>query len=350
MNKGEQIKAWVSQTGVTQTTDKKGAFKAFLKANKSCDVSFARFNSVWKEIIGDSDGVKLKGTIEVPDALPTDEKIKLVNIDKIHYPDSVLVPIKSQTSMDTIVSSDGGTMPATITVCPGESGAGKTTVLLEYMGKIKKVNPKKRCLFISSEMNDLHLFKYSKRIKFNGVEILLLGDYKNPAVALENVMKEGWDIVLIDSFKDSIDKIVATGTMKPVRAENWLLALMDSIRKGENKLGLYTAFFCTQHFTKGDTYVGSSTLKHMTDAMAIFKYDNMGEPFIEYLKNRDGSTRKKLYFKITANGVEFNADRFSRDEATKAEINKVQEAITTKNDEWEDFFKSKKPADAVADN
>ncbi len=329
-NKGELIKAFLLKEN---PTDKKAALKLFSKTHK-LQVSSARFHGVWKELYGDASGKPLSQTVNI-----TPAKVLLTQIKDIHYPASVLTPIKSGTPMDILVSTDGGTMPATITVAPGESGVGKTTVLLEYLGKVKKANPKKRILFISSEMNKLHLFKYSKRIKFQGVEIMLLGDYKeNPCSAIEQIFQQGWDIILIDSIQDTISKIVASGTHKPTQAETWLLAEMDKTRDAKNDLKLYTAFYCTNHFTKGETYAGSSNLKHMTDAMVLFLSNDMGEPYIEYVKNRDGHKGKKLFFKITNNGVEFNANRFAQDEATKAEIGKVQEIVTSKKAEWENFF------------
>jgi predicted ATP-dependent serine protease len=333
MNKGDRIRDFLVKN---QPTDKKAAHAAFIKQSK-LDVSSARFHGVWKEVFGDTTGSPLKSTVEIADC-DADEDVKLTSITKIKYPASVLIPIKSGTPMDTLVSADGGTMPATITMAPGESGVGKTTVLLEYMGAIKKANPKKRMLFISSEMNDLHLFKYSKRISFDGVEILLLGDYKNPKKALEKIFKDGWDVILLDSMQDTIDKIVASGAMKPVRAESWLLSEMDNTRKGNNDRELYTAFYCTNHFTKGETYAGSTKIKHLADAMVLFRYDDLEETCIEYLKNRDGSIRKKLYFKISDKGCAFNGERFKRDETTKAEIMKVKENVAEKNDEWENFF------------
>jgi predicted ATP-dependent serine protease len=332
MNKGEQIKEFLL---ANKPTDKKAALAAFMKKTKQ-EVSSARFHGVWKEVFGDATGKPLQSTIIMD--LPEDEEVRLTKIEKIKYPDSVLIPIKSGTAMDTLVSTDGGTMPATVTIVPGESGVGKTTVLLEYFGQIKKANPKKRLLFISSEMNDLHLFKYSKRIKFEGVEIMLLGDFKNPKLVLAKIFAEGWDIILIDSIQDTINKIVATGAMKPVAAESWLLSEMDKTRKAGNALKLYTAFYCTNHFTKGETYAGSSNLKHMTDAMLMMQMDSLEDTFIEYVKNRDGNKGQKLYFKITNAGVVFNAERFKRDEDTKREINKVKDEVTKKTAEWDDFF------------
>jgi len=329
-NKGELIKDFLLANA--NITNKNAALKLFIKTKK-VDVSSARFHGVWKEIHGDSTGKPLAGTVSVP------VKVALKEIKDIHFPNSVLTPIKSGTPMDTLVSTDGGTMPATITIAPGESGVGKTTVLLEYLGQVKKANPKKRILFISSEMNDLHLFKYSKRIKFQGVEIMLLGDYKeNPCSAIEQIFQQGWDIILLDSIQDSIAKIVASGAHKPTQAESWLLAEMDKTRSAKNDLKLYTAFYCTNHFTKGETYAGSSNLKHMTDAMLLLQADNLGDTYIEYVKNRDGSKGKKLYFKITDKGVIFNATRFAQDEETKAEINKVKEIVHSKSIEFDSFF------------
>jgi predicted ATP-dependent serine protease len=335
MTKGDQIKDWII---TNKPIDKKVAYSQFITATK-LDVSQVRFNFIWKEVFEGSETLTTTPVITIL----TPVEVKLTEIKSIKYPDSVLIPIKSGTPMDTLVSTDGGTMPATITVAPGTSGVGKTTVLLEYMGQVKKANQKKRCLFISSEMNRLHLYKYSKRIDFQGVEILLLGDYKeNPTSAIEQIFKQGWDIILIDSIQDTVNKIVATGSMKTTQAENWLLTEMDKTREAKNDLGLYTAFFCTNHMTKGDDYAGSANLKHMTDAMVLFRHDALGEPFIEYVKNRDGQKGKKLYFKISEQGVTFNAERFKRDELALQEIGKVREATGLKNDEWETFFNTEK--------
>lgn len=330
MTKGEQIKDFLKTNTIV---DKKLAYEAFIKSTK-IDVSFARFDYIWK-----TEGTSFSPGITTPVTSQVREKVKLVKISDIHYPDSILVPFKSNTPLDILASEQGGILPATITVSPGTSGVGKSTVWLEHLGNVKKQHKKARLLFISTEMNDIHLYKYSKRIKFDGVEIMLLGDYENPAYALEDVLKEGWDVILLDSFQDCVDKLVGAGLFRSTQAESWLLNQMDKTRKGENDLNLYTSFICIQHMTKGGEYAGSSKLKHMTDAMVMFKFDELEEPFIEYEKNRDGAVKKKLYFKIiNGQGTVFNEHRFKQDEENKQEVSKVREQMTQKNSNFDEFF------------
>lgn len=331
MTKGEHIENFLLTNTIV---DKKLAYQTFLKQTK-VDVSFARFDYIWK-----TREDKISLSISAPVNPQVREKVKLVRVSDIHYPDSILIPFKSNTPLDILASEQGGVLPATITVSPGTSGVGKSTVWLEHLGNIKKQHKKSRLLFISTEMNDIHLFKYSKRIKFDGVEIMLLGDYENPAFALEDVLKEGWDIILLDSFQDCVDKLVGSGMFRSTQAETWLLNQMDKTRKGENDLKLYSSFICIQHMTKGGEYAGSSKLKHMTDAMVMFKFDELEEPFIEYEKNRDGAVKKKLYFKIVnGQGTVFNEHRFKQDEENKQEVGKVREQITQKNETFDEFFK-----------
>lgn len=339
--KGALIKDFLNENSFT---DKKLAFAAFNKKYKNVDVSQARFNFVFAEEVANPN------TSGAVTSTVTPQKVVLTNIDQIHFPDSILTPLKANTPLDILTSEMGGVLPATITMAPGESGAGKTTVLLDHMGKIKKANPKKRMLFVSSEMNSIHLFKYSKRIKFNNVDILLLGDYPNPAAALEDILKQGWDIVLLDSFQYTVDLIVGAdeGAMKSTRAESWLLAIMNEVRLGANALALYTAFLCTEHFTKGGDYAGSSKRKFMTDAMMLFTYDKSDEPFIEFIKNRDGATKRKLYYKITSkDGVIFNSERFKKDQDTREEVSKVQATLGEKEKEWNQVFNIERKSEEV---
>ena len=291
MNKKETILSYLSKS-TTPFGSCKEAYTAFL-ASENTIVSYESFNEHYRNF---NSGVSVFVPVTNPENMIEKEvSFRLYKSEEIKFDDSILVPIKSNTLLDTIVSFEGGVMPASITIVPGVSGVGKTTILLDYVGKIKRANPDLKVLFVSSEMNQIHLFKYAKRIDFSNIDILVLGDTEEniggPTAILEKVFDEGWDVIILDSLQDTINKIKDLDNISSGQAERWLLSKMDKVRKGENKLVKYTSFFCTQHMTKGEVYAGSTNLKHMTDAMMEIKRDefNPDDTFMEYSKNRDGA-------------------------------------------------------------
>lgn len=281
----------------------KEAFEAF--AQESQEVChYTTFQIIAKGVLILNSTVSNSSTVA---SLPTDEEINFVDIKKLHYSDEITVPTKAGCQLDTLMSTEGGIMPATICIVPGESGIGKTSVLLDYCGKVKEKHPDKDILFISTEMNRIHMYKYGKRIKVVGIDLMFLGEYQNTSLVVEKVLQQGWDIVLIDSFQDCVDKCRDSLGCTLRHAENWLLRLMDKIRLAENDKKKYTSFFCTQHMTKGAQYTGSTNLKHMTDSMMDLRRDKeMPEyTYLEFSKNRDGAVWVRQYFKIGNNGVQY---------------------------------------------
>lgn len=321
---------------------KKDSVLSFLKSNSFTNPKIAHaefltttgesinyyfFSNIFKQFAnpssGDVQSIVLKKEVKK-------EVYNLSSCEDLDFPDSILVPFKSETIIDEVLSSNKGLLPATLTIVPGESGVGKTTVLLDALGKIKKTNPTSRMLFVSSEMNRIHMFKYTKRVKITGIDILYLGEYENPLQVLTDVLKEGWDIVLIDSFQDTIDKVKASTNIKANQAESDLLALMDKTRLANNDRGLYTSFICTQHMTKGSVYTGSTRIKHMTDAMLEMKWDG-NKRYVEFTKNRDGEVGIKLYYDLTADGVVYNINKFNSDSKVREVQTDTDKALVEAN-------------------
>jgi predicted ATP-dependent serine protease len=189
-------------------------------------------------------------------------------------------------------------------------------------------------------MNAIHVFKYSKRIDMSNVNIMLLSESNSPKEDFENVLKQGWDIIILDSLADTINKIRIATDWTEKATETWVLKYMDEIRRGKNDLKKFTAFFCTQHMTKGKEYSGSTNLKHMTDAMMNLLVDEKSqtETYIEYVKNRDGKKNIRLYFTIDNNGVTFNEARFEKDNQIRAKISATRDALNKNESEFETFF------------
>jgi predicted ATP-dependent serine protease len=246
------------------------------------------------------------------------QKVKTVKLRDLNFPPEVFIPLKSGKFVDNVISRKGGTMPATISVTVGEPGSGKTTYLIDKLSGIEEHNPDKKCLYISSEMNPIDNMELAEELpQLMDIEGFYLADYEeDPKTALEEILQEGWDYVIVDSFMDVKDKIKDSDTCRltATAVETWLIGLLVKHTKGQNELGKYTAFDVIQHITKGGTYAGSTKLKHNTTAMVFLRIDpQTNERYMVYTKNRRGDIRKKLYMLLDEEngGLKYNEKKYN---------------------------------------
>lgn len=266
----------------------------------------------------------------------TVQKVKTVRLRDCNFPDEVFIPLKTGKFIDKVTSKKGGTMPATITVVVGEPGSGKTTLLVDKLASIEENNPNKKCLYISSEMNPIDNMELTEELpQLMDIEGFYLADYEDPKKALEDILKEGWDYVIMDSFMDVKDKIKDSDgcKMSSTSVETWMIGLLVSHTKGENDLNKYTAFDVIQHITKGGTYAGSTKLKHNTTAMMFVRIDRQtNERYLVYTKNRRGDINKKLYITLGDDGLGFNSKKYNELEKALS-IQKEMDKFQDENDD-----------------
>ena len=199
-----------------------------------------------------------------------------------------------------------------------------------------EVNHNKKCLYISSEMNPIDNMELAEELpQLMDIEGFYLADYEDPKKALEDILKEGWDYVIMDSFMDVKDKIKDSDgcKMSSTAVETWLIGLLVSHTKGENDLNKYTAFDVIQHITKGGTYAGSTKLKHNTTAMMFVRIDQQtNERYLVYTKNRRGDINKKLYITLGEDGLDFNSKKYNELEKALS-IQKEMDKFQDENDD-----------------
>jgi len=242
--------------------------------------------------------------------------IQLTKLDDLNIDESLFNPLATGTIFDKFVSSEGGFLPGTNVMAAGAPGIGKTTILLELLSTLHHSG--KRALFISAEMNQIDMARYLKRFPHWGqLPILFLGDYTEecPKSVVEQVLNQGWDIVLTDSYTEVNDSVKEACNLTRSKTEKWFLDLMDSHNKANNKLKKHTTFVTILQLSKGGTFVGSNKLKHMSTAMMQLDWDgseNSGRRYMEFSKNRGGDVGKKLYFSLEG-GVQFDEARYARD-------------------------------------
>jgi DNA repair protein RadA/Sms len=232
--------------------------------------------------------------------------VYLIKGSELSFDKSLFDPMLINLHLDSILSTDGGLMPATSMVICGGPGSGKSTVVLDMLAQLTKEG--KKCLFISGEMDEIHHYKYCKRMpQFARVQTLFLKNYSHVVKeTLEHVFNMGFDVIAIDSIAEVIDMYKDAYRTTESAAEGWFLALQSHHKKGNNKAKKYTAFINIQQVTKAGEFAGSNRLKHMTDAMChVERIKDSDSRKLYFSKNRDNDTNTSIEFRIGMNRVEY---------------------------------------------
>jgi DNA repair protein RadA/Sms len=233
-------------------------------------------------------------------------QIKLFRGNDLKFNESLFVPLKTNTEMDIILSTEGGLMPGTSLMVAGGPGSGKSTLVMDMLSKFTMQGLK--CLLVQGEMDQIGHYKYCRRIpSFGCVQTLFLKDYmENIKETVEHVFNLGYDVVAIDSIAEILDMYRDQNGGTSKQAESWFLKLQDEVKKGNNSKGYYTSFINIQQMTKSEDFLGSNKLKHLMEAFAKVERSKDGlERTIHFEKNRDCDKDFKIYFSIYNDGVHF---------------------------------------------
>ena len=267
-------------------------------------------------------------------------KVELTKLADLNIDQSLFVPMATNTIADKFFSNDGGFLPGTNVMAAGAPGVGKTTVLLELLSKLH--NTGKKVLFISAEMSQIDMARYLQRFpNWGQLPILFLADYTDecPQTVIDQVLNEGWDLVLTDSYTEVNDTVKEACNLTRSKTEKWFLDAMISHNKGNNKARKYTCFVTILQLSKGGQFVGSNKLKHMTTSMMHLDWEGgeNGRRFMEFSKNRVGAVGKKMYFSI-GDGVVFDEARYTRDLLNDELVAEERKQLESEADAFDKLF------------
>lgn len=115
----------------------------------------------------------------------------------------------------------------------GDPGVGKTTIILDLMANIHRIQPHVKMLFISAEMSEIDLSIYVQRYpKFGELDIMFIeAEFDSETHALEDfeeVLRMGWDIVAIDSFYELQGIVKEEENITLKKSESLLLSIIKS--------------------------------------------------------------------------------------------------------------------------
>jgi len=279
-------------------------------------------------------------------------RIKLQKMADIKFDPKIFKSMKTHGPIDYMFLSDGGFYPATNYMLIGDPGIGKSTFGLDILSEVVANDKTKKVLFISGEMNQIDMYGYCERYpKFKDIQTLFLCDYldSNPKDIIERTFKQGWDLILIDSFIEVQEAVQSSNRLTRTAGEKWFIDLMVTNNKGKNKGKHYTSFLAIQQVTKGGNFVGSNKLKHNTTGMCELRYSNefSGDRYIKFSKNRRGFKYEKLYFDLeSATGsVNYDIKRLERDEEIKQRISKEKDNMLKEEELFNMMFQAKEKID-----
>jgi len=273
-------------------------------------------------------------------------KSRTQKINKTKFAKGLFEEHKTDTPLDGLFSMGGGVPKATNYMVVGDPGVGKSTVTLDVIANAKKNGSK--VLFISAEMSPVDLKLYVDRYpKFGDIDIFFpqeIEDDESVKEVLTEVLSEGYDIVLIDSFIELQATIQEQDRMTRNSAEKWLLGKMYEQNLGENKGKHYTSFLAIQQVNKGGTFAGSMKLKHMTTGMMEIRFvdqETQEERYIVFSKNRRGHVGKRMFFDLAATGdVTYDTERFKKSEELQVLKRKEKEKLKEGANLFEDLLGS----------
>lgn len=277
------------------------------------------------------------GTYVAPEA-PEPINIEPVMIDDIKFPEFKLHRTGEAIDLlDSDFTDEGGQYGGVVCICTGESGVGKSTLLIDKLAKYKKNNPALKVVYFSTEMtrNDIYFFK-QKNPLIGQVPTVFASDYlegEQIKDAVIQVFGGDYDIILLDSYQDLL------GTVKDILGWSESAAgrfiIGEMINAAETR---GTCVYAIQHLTKGGQYVGGTYLKHKTTAMMHFMFDSAGGRYVTYSKNRRGGSRQgtNLYFSLDkgTGEVMYDGDRFKEMLATTTKVHEEQERIGEMQDNF----------------
>lgn len=254
------------------------------------------------------------------------------------------IPLKTNTLLDDIFSTEGGVLPGTNIMVTGAPGTAKTSLLLEMLVNIKETRPDAKLLFISAEMNRIDMARYLKRFpKWVNIPTLFLMEIEdNPQYVIESILNEGWDLVIVDSYTEVNDIVKEECGLTKSKTEKWYLDMQVKQNEGKNKLQKYTTFITILQMNKGGDFVGSNKLKHLTTAMAHIRWagdENSSQRYIYFSKNRVGNVNEKLYFNVNDKGIIIDEEKFLIYKKHTQLLNELENESKDDDELFDELFK-----------
>ena len=220
---------------------------------------------------------------------------KKINFEKLNDVNYEYSRIKTNLNeLDRVIG--GGFVPGSVTLIGGDPGIGKSTLLLQLVGKLS--DQKEKCIYVSGEESLSQIKMRADRLGVNNNEIEFASITNASDIAITINSEQKRCVLVIDSIQTmylpQLDS--SPGTVSQVRASAHELILAA---KKTN-----TILILIGHLTKDGAIAGPKVLEHMVDTVLYFEGDNNFQyRILRSFKNRFGANNEIGVFEMLSNGL-----------------------------------------------
>ncbi len=189
----------------------------------------------------------------------------------------------------------GGLVPGSALLVGGDPGIGKSTLLLQAVGKLAQSGVK--TAYISGEESVGQVRRRAKRLGLAGTSVSLAAETSLGPI-IDGLMAEKPDVVIIDSIQTLwTDQLgAAPGTVAQVRA------CAQELTRFAKKRG--ASVILVGHVTKDGQIAGPRVVEHMVDAVLYFEGEKSHQfRILRAHKNRFGPTDEIGVFEMNQAGL-----------------------------------------------
>lgn len=191
----------------------------------------------------------------------------------------------------------GGLVTGSLTLIGGQPGIGKSTLLIELMGRLAKQYGERKILYVSGEESEGQIARRAKRLGINDKNLYILNENSWEKI------KEHLDTIkpsffVLDSIQTTVSEEVSSppGTISQIREVTYEVM---NYAKGKD-----VTSFVIGHITKDGNIAGPKILEHMVDCVVYFEGDQFGHyRILRAIKNRFGSTNEIGVFEMSEKGL-----------------------------------------------
>jgi DNA repair protein RadA/Sms len=191
----------------------------------------------------------------------------------------------------------GGLVPGSVTLLGGEPGIGKSTLVLQALGRLAGAAPPTRCLLVTAEESRAQVRSRGERLGALAPDLWLLPETSLPVV-VERCEELGPAILAVDSIQTLHDPELdgAPGSVGQVRECAHRLVRLAK------ESGV--AVILVGHVTKDGSLAGPRVLEHVVDTVLAFEGDrHHALRLLRAVKHRFGPTSELGVMEMAGDGL-----------------------------------------------